>query len=393
MTGSSGLRVNQSDDGDTGSQKLKMSRRFCLLPLDDETVIARTGAMSLRLRGKDVGRIAEWLRVRLNGQHTFEDLIRQADEFSSEEIAALLATMLQHGIVENAGDASSSSLSEPEMRRYEAEQTFFSHFSQNPSAYLDALKQAHIVIVGAGAVGARAALCLALAGVGRITAVDEALVTQELAAASDFYSQVEVGRLRSETVADRLRQVNPFVTARSSATPLRCADDVRANAADASLLLLCQEEPAASILEWTNEACLEQNLAWTSARIEDFLGIVGPSVVPFQTACYKCYDLRRKSNLDAEDFEETLAWEKLINRKGALDFSTGLLPPFATLLGSAAAIEALKIVTGFEKPTAFNAVWEIDFLTLKATVRPLLRLPRCPACGNKRPALSPWNET
>jgi bacteriocin biosynthesis cyclodehydratase domain-containing protein len=172
---------------------------------------------------------------------------------------------------------------------------------------------------------------------------------------------------------------------------LTCAADAEAAVRHASLALLCLDGPAAPMWEWMNEACLKHNVVWSSAHVEDFFGIVGPSVVPFQTPCFKCYDLRRKSNLDADDFEETSAWENLLRQqRGREDFATGLLPPFALLLGTAASVEALKIMTGFAKPTAAGAIWEVDFLTLKVAVRPLLKLPRCPACGRRQPAESPW---
>jgi thiazole/oxazole-forming peptide maturase SagC family component len=225
--------------------------------------------------------------------------------------------------------------------------------------------------------------------VGRITALDDARVNETLVNHGALYAQTDVGKLSSEVVAARLREANRFTQAEWSAQPMTCADDVEAAVREANLAVLCLDKPAASIWDWMNEACLKRKVLWTSAHIEDFAGMVGPSVVPFQTPCYKCYDLRRKSNLDADDFEEAMAWEQLLRERGGrLDFTTGTLPAFAPLLGAVTAIEALKLLTGFEKPTALGAVWEIDFPTLKVVVRPLLKVPRCPACGGRQHAAS-----
>jgi bacteriocin biosynthesis cyclodehydratase domain-containing protein len=363
--------ANDAVDGDVTAapRRLKLSARFCLLPLDSERIVARTGGASFTLRGDDVARLLQWLLPQLDGRKTFEEMLAQPGEFSPEDIAALLGAMLQCGVVEDADPALPETLSAQELSRYETQLRFFSHFSPAPHDYQAALKRARVALVGSNATRTQAATCLALAGVGGITLIDDAPAGGEHCA---------------EALLSRLEAINPFVRVESSA-------ELEAEVRQASLVLACLDGPAVPICERINEVCLKHEVVWTSAHVEDFFGIVGPSVIPFQTPCFKCYELRRKSNLDDDDLEERSAWETLLReRRGRSDLFTALLPPFAALLGAAASVEALKLLTRFQEPTAAGAVWEIDLLTLKATVRPLLKLPRCPACGRRSPAESPW---
>ena len=367
------------------SPKLRVSKRFCLVPVNEERVVARTEGGSFSLRGKKGVQLLAWLLPKLDGRRTFEDLVAQSGEFLPDEVAGVLASLLEHGIVEDAGVTTASSLSGQERARYDEQRTFFSHFSPIPDTYQTALKEARVVVVGAGAVGSQVALCLVRSGVGRITLVDDGRVNDRLVNSGTFYDRTEVGKFSSEVTAAKLREANPLTRVEWSAEPITCGEDVEAVVREANLALLCLDKPATSIWDWMNEACLKRKVLWTSAHIEDFAGVIGPSVVPFQTPCYKCYDLRRKSNLDPDDFEEAMAWEKLLRERGGrLDFATGTLPAFAPLLGAVTAIEVLKMLTGFEKPTAYGAVWEIHLPTLKVVLRPLLKMPRCPACSKRQ---------
>ncbi len=77
-------------------------------------------------------------------------------------------------------------------------------------AGLERLRNAHILILGVGGVGAYAAEQIARAGVGRITLVDGDRVeptncNRQLPALTQNF-----GRPKAEVVAERLRQINPF---------------------------------------------------------------------------------------------------------------------------------------------------------------------------------------
>jgi molybdopterin/thiamine biosynthesis adenylyltransferase len=74
-----------------------------------------------------------------------------------------------------------------------------------------ALGQAHIAIVGAGGLGAPAALYLAAAGIGRITLIDPDTVSLDNLQRQILFTTEDVGTPKVETGAKALQALNPAI--------------------------------------------------------------------------------------------------------------------------------------------------------------------------------------
>ena len=78
-----------------------------------------------------------------------------------------------------------------------------------------ALRDASVLIVGAGGLGTPCALYLAAAGVGRIGLVDYDVVDVSNLHRQVLYTDADVGQPKTEVLARRLRQVNPLIDVQS----------------------------------------------------------------------------------------------------------------------------------------------------------------------------------
>src|SRR5471030_2503953 len=74
-----------------------------------------------------------------------------------------------------------------------------------------ALKAARVAIVGAGGLGAPAALYLAAAGVGRIALIDADIVSLSNLQRQVLYGGKDLGALKVAVAAERLHETNPHV--------------------------------------------------------------------------------------------------------------------------------------------------------------------------------------
>lgn len=74
---------------------------------------------------------------------------------------------------------------------------------------LDLLRQAHVLVVGLGGVGAYAAEMIARAGVGRMTVADADTVSLTNINRQLVALRSTVGRPKAEVLAERLRDINP----------------------------------------------------------------------------------------------------------------------------------------------------------------------------------------
>ena len=76
---------------------------------------------------------------------------------------------------------------------------------------LERIRQAHVLVVGLGGVGAYAAEMIARAGVGRMTLADADVVNETNINRQLVALHSTVGRQKAEVLAERLRDINPAI--------------------------------------------------------------------------------------------------------------------------------------------------------------------------------------
>lgn len=141
-----------------------------------------------------------------------------------------------------------------------------------------------------------------------------------------------------------------------------------------------------------NNACMTAGVAWVGLQaVSEAEFVLGPAVIPGQSACYQCAETRRRSN-----------WLEVSTREAAYDHfaSTGVVnfgPRIPSPLWGAAvdllSVEALKLISGntFFAQTINQAVRFRPF-TMELEHHRILRVPRCPHCGlaKNRPPVRAW---
>ena len=153
--------------------------------------------------------------------------------------------------------------------------------------------------------------------------------------------------------------------------------------AQADIVVLCEDRFDPETYRRVNEACLERRTIWTSFRDLGSRFEIGPTVIPYESACWRCYALRRASNDDDHEL-----WTETASALAADGRSLGSLNarPGPSLL----AVEVVKLLTGFSRPISRGALLSFDLLRFEARVHPVLKIPRCAACGAAARGQAPW---
>src|SRR5512137_333611 len=97
-------------------------------------------------------------------------------------------------------------LSERECERYKRQMMLFGEEGQ------ERLKNAHIVIAGAGGLGSPVSLYLAVAGVGTITIVDMDVVDQTNLNRQILHFDRDIGKKKTVSAEEKLAAINPDIT-------------------------------------------------------------------------------------------------------------------------------------------------------------------------------------
>ncbi|APV52524.1 hypothetical protein BWI17_18270 [Betaproteobacteria bacterium GR16-43] len=112
--------------------------------------------------------------------------------------------------------------------------------------------------------------------------------------------------------------------------------------------------------------------------MDGLCALVGPVVVPGETACWECLRRRRLGN--DSNFEESALLQA--SAPTAASRRRRLSPPGATrLLGALVAAEAIKVVTNYTGSQLVGRQLELNLVSHTSTVHDISRLPWCRTCG------------
>jgi molybdopterin/thiamine biosynthesis adenylyltransferase len=222
-----------------------------------------------------------------------------------------------------------------------------------------ALRNASVVVVGAGALGSPVASYLAGAGVGRIGLLDDDAVERSNLARQFLHFTPDLGVPKAESAAAKLRFLNPDVVIEPYRVRLD-ADNAEGLLAGHDLVVDCSDSFATRYA--VNAACCAAGVALVEGGVVGMSGLV-MAIRPGETACYRCA------------FPEPPPPGSVPSCAEA-----GVLGPAAGVIGSLQALEALKLLTGVGHPLtgAFLQADLADLDFLRVGVR---RREDCPDCG------------
>jgi len=211
-----------------------------------------------------------------------------------------------------------------------------------------ALARASVAIVGAGGLGAPAALYLAAAGVGQLTLIDPDVVDLSNLQRQVLFDTADVGAAKVEAAARRLAALNPHVTIDAQRARLE-ADNAVGLLAGCDLVLDGTDNFATRFD--VNAACVAAGVPLVSGAIGRWTGQVG---VFAGRPCYRC--LAPEIPPDAETC-----------------VAVGVI-------GSMMALEAIKLIArAGDSLTGRLLIY--DALAAETRTVTLVADPHCPVCG------------
>jgi bacteriocin biosynthesis cyclodehydratase domain-containing protein len=382
--------------------RFKIRDRFTLIPAGPGEYRLHSLTYSLAVRDSPDEILAQLLPL-LDGQRTVGDVVGDLVAFGPESVHQALGHLLEQGALERVTNEDHGPLSPQEIRRLRPQLAFFSHFVApadapgstswpgSPRTELELqtrVKRAHVVVFGLGRIGSQLVRALALAGVGKITAIDSEPVSDADVYCDSLFDSVDESLSRSEGARRIVCAANPHVEFVSAPEPSG-RDELHVQLEGSEFAVLCRDHFDPAEYEVFNLTALATRTPWTSARMSGFEFHMGPTVLPFATCCFRCFELRQKSNLP--DPGEYAVVERFLSHQ-RLRSETLAFTPGAGLV----ALEVLKAITWFMTPAACDHLYVLDLLTMQSTLHPMLKIPRCTACGRAgqpRPTIHAWQQS
>lgn len=311
-------------------ERPRLKPHIAFVPVARDNVLIKGPDLFVRFSGEAVPALLK-LVERLDGTRTLPELARDTG-LSEEDVRDLLDALAADKALEDAAHdeellapAASREALAPQLR-------LLSHLTANPALAQNRLTRARVLVLGRGGVASAVVAQLRAMGVGHVEA-------QEPADARLVF-----------------------------------ASDLAATMPGWDHVVLASDAPLPQTFLEVNEAALSAGGEWTGVFLDGLDATVGPTVIPFQSACWRCYDLRAKGA--HPNLERLLVYEANVGAPPA----PLALPGFAAIAGAwcAQAVALALAKTGL--PPLAGHVQRVSMLEMRAERHRVLRIPRCPAC-------------
>ena len=221
------------------------------------------------------------------------------------------------------------------------------------------LREARVVLVGAGGLGSPAALYLAAAGVGTLGIVDFDLVDRSNLQRQILHGTSDIGRAKTDSARARLRDINPHVQVEAFGQRLTSANALEILSKFDIVVDGSDNFPTRYLV---NDACVllgKPNIYGSVFRFDGQVSVFFAKQGP----CYRC--------LYAEPPPPDLV--PSCAEGGVL----GVLPG---IIGSLQALEAIKLIVGFGQPL-IGRLLLFDGRRMQFRELALEKDTACPVCG------------
>ena len=223
-----------------------------------------------------------------------------------------------------------------------------------------AMKQARVLVVGAGGLGSPALLYLAAAGVGTIGVIDDDVVDNSNLQRQVIHRDADIGMPKVFSAQAAMEAQNPAITVRPYHRRLE-ADMAEALFADYDLVLEGSDNFDTKYL--VNRAAVATGKPVVGGALSQWEGQLSVWDPSDGAPCYQCV------------FPEAPAPGLAPSCSAA-----GVIGPLPGVIGAMMAIEALKLITGAGEPLR-GRLMIYDALYADTRVIAVKPRPDCPVCG------------
>jgi bacteriocin biosynthesis cyclodehydratase domain-containing protein len=302
--------------------------------LGDDRVQLRAVDFALTISDPLLANAFRHVEPMLDGRHALEEIVSAGEPLYLRGTVEIVLKMLRQRGALQEGKAAPE-LGADTRRRFEMALRLFAHHTNDADAVLVKLQQAKVIVHG-----------------------DPELCP-------------EIGR-----ALDSMGVGHVAVSSSGQAPP---------EAAPSELLVVATRSPSTAFFHQVNRACLESGARWLRVAYEGPYGILGPTIVPGQTACFDCYTRRRATHDVLEGLDAYR--DKVAARGEPLE---GEVSPLRSVLVGQTALEVARLISGFAPPATFGRFYTFEVATPKVAGHDVLRVPRCPSCGLRQASRDPW---
>lgn len=255
---------------------------------------------------------------------------------------------------------------------------FIEDYSDSDESLLEMwenIRNSTVVIIGLGAVGTWTAINLVQSGVKNLILIDNDVVDVTNLHRQFGFCETDVGKKKTSVIANRLKLIEEKVQIREINAFLGEMTLSRYITESVDLIINCADKPSVDqTSEWVGKYCMDHDIPHIiGGGYNLHLSLVGQTIIPKKTACYKCFDIQLR---EINDIEGTS-----IKRLNTKNRKIGSFGPMCSIVASFIGMEAVKVLSKRIPPDNVNRRGEFDIYEMQLKYNQFDRLEDCPWCG------------
>lgn len=342
-----------------------------------DLVLMRSSAEDIRIERP--GERERGLLRALDGNASRDELEAR---FGTREVGDVIAQMQELDLLEDAAD--DDRVPPGDLARFDRQLRYFSDLSTTggvtPSECQARLREARVAVLGVGGLGGRVAWELACCGVGTLRLIDGDRVEESNLNRQIQYAEADIGRLKVEATAERLRAFNSRIEVETVAERVESQEQLTGFISGADLVVDAADWPAHEIEYWCNAACFGAGIPYIAMSHFPPIARAGPLYVPGQTGCFRCQDIGYR--------REYPLYDTAIAQRRAQPSPAATLGPACGLVGGLVGAEVMHFLTGLVTPPMLAAGYLFDLRTMEVERFEVVSEPACPVCSGLQPAVT-----
>lgn len=289
------------------------------------------------------------------------------NHLSLENAESFVQTLISSKIIVDT-DKLSFSLTDNNVDRQQLFFSFFSEFDESKNMQIH-LENKKILLLGLGAIGSTILNSLVRVGVKNFILVDYDAVEKTNLRRQNLFTIDDVGKYKVDVLKKKTLKIykDKSLDIQTSKEDINQIDSYKDKWGNIDLVICTADYPANQIRSRVNKICVRERVPLLFSGFSEYLGIVGPLIIPYKTACWDCI------------YKEDANIESLNINRIAPSFG-----PLCETIGSMASLEVVKFLTGFSKTCLWGKELFYDPITQKNSLHNLSKLERCDTCGQKK---------
>jgi molybdopterin/thiamine biosynthesis adenylyltransferase len=330
-----------------------------------------------------------YLFQHMDGNRTIAELLALVQEkypdVTSEDFNDALAQFDQARFLENAAFTPDGLFDEYYLDRWDRNFDTLSAFTSMYESKYELqyrIKTARVALLGLGGLGSHLLYDLAAMGVEDIRVVEYDQLALSNLNRQILYDEADVGQLKSELAAKRIRAFSPSVRLEVVNLRMSSVEDVIGVVADRDYVISAADRPEMHIIRWVNEACVRQGTPLFTGGLDRVRSLYW-SVIPGVTGCIECWrqQVRQNGSVAAQ----------LLDRPDRPN--NGVAPAFVPFVSTVTGLiltDFAFVVTGIAAPKSAGKLVEVRYETGEILeVERWERFADCPVCRGAVPQAQP----